>query len=1125
MTNDLQKSTISLLPLLFSFVVFSMVMVCGSCSEQKEKETGTAAEKVKEEKLFSSVPYGQSGVDFENTLVETAESNYYQYMYSYIGGGVAAADFDNDGLIDLFFTSNSNDNKLYRNKGKFQFEDITSRAGIEQRAGFDSGVSVADVNNDGWLDIYISRGGWQDEDNKFANMLYINNGDMTFTEKAAAFGLADTNRSIQATFFDYDKDNDLDVYVSNTPNITERTKVVDLNQVQKDPKSQLLKGSDRLYSNDGNGHFTDVSETAGILSDIGFGLNPQIGDLNNDGWPDIYVCNDFNVPDLVYINNQRGGFEERREEVVQHMSFNSMGSDIADIDNDGLMDLMTLDMNPEDYVRSKTTMAMTSIEQFDRMVNNGYHYQYMHNMLQLNNGNGTFSEIAQMAGMANTDWSWAILAADFDLDGFNDIFVTNGVYRDVIDRDKNSEILQLLRAKGSKPTAEDFLRYTQMLPQQKLVNYFFRNKGDLTFEDHSLQWTDSTATFSNGAAYADLDNDGDLDLIVNNINEKATLLKNNAIESGKGNFLQMTFEGPKANRFGEGVRVELHLSNGDIQTRQVVSSRGFLSSVGHKLHFGLTHQDSIESIEITWPDNKKQSIAKTAPNKHLRIRYAVAEKPEEKKEKASKNRVFEKVALNQQHQETAFNDYGLQVLLPHKLSQLGPAIAVADVNDDGYEDIYIGGAHRQTGKLLLGQPSLSFRERAITDFEKDKQREDVGACFFDADGDGDQDLYVVSGSYEFFSKPKLLQDRLYLNDGKGRFTKAMDKLPEMISAGSVVIANDYDQDGDTDLFVGGRVVPGKYPYAPNHYLLLNDKGNFTIASKQLTQGLEKLGMITDAIWTDMNDDQYVDLVVTGEWMGIEVLINEGGRLVKSDAYPTLASKIGWWNKLEIADVDNDGDKDIIAGNLGLNYKFHASEEEPFHVYTGDFDFNGVEDIMLAKYYKNKQVPVRGKVCMTQQMPHLAKKISSFNEFASKDLKGIVGPKLESALHYQATEFRSGIFLKDENQGYNFSPFVMKVQQYPINSIVYADFDGDNKKDILLAGNNYQSEVETTRADAGTGSFLKGKENGKFDYIPHQITGFFAHKDVRHLLPINHKNQTLIIVANNNSTHDLYHVKR
>lgn len=1107
---------------LWMFGIVAVLFIGTSCTDPKTKTE--LKEDKNEGKLFLSIPANESGIDFQNKLVETLESNYYQYMYTYIGGGVAAGDLNNDGLVDLYFTSNSSEDKLYINQGNLTFKDVTTQAGIQHKTGFNTGVTMADVNNDGFLDIYVSRGGWKDEDNKFANLLYINNGDMTFTEKAAELGLADANRTIQATFFDYDKDNDLDVYISNTPDITSRTQVLDLDKIQKDPKTLDLKGSDRLYNNDGTGHFTDVSEKAGLVYDIGFGLNPQVGDLNNDGWPDVYVCNDFNVPDLVYINNRNGTFTESRDKMFKHMSFNSMGSDMADINNDGLIDLMTLDMNPEDYVRSKTTMGMTSIDQFELMVDKGYHHQYMHNMLQLNNGNGTFSEISKMAGIGDTDWSWSILSADFDLDGYNDIFVTNGVYRDVIDKDKNNEILQILRQNGRKPTPEDFLQFAQMLPQQKLTNYFFRNKGDLTFENVSEKWGDLEPTFSNGAIYADLDNDGDLDVVVNNINDKATLLRNIAVDNKQNNYLKIDFASSGKNTFGVGTIANLYLKDGSKQTKQVVNTRGFLSSVPNTLNFGLGNNTAIEKLEIVWPDGKVQKLKDVKANQTLQLNYNQATDNSivvNKKE----NHLFTKIESNYSHIDPYFNDYSLQVLLPHKQSQTGPAVATGDVNNDGFEDVYLGGGHTQPGQLLMGKADGTFSSKNIQAFNADKQYEDQGACFFDADNDGDLDLYVVSGSYEFEINSPLLQDRLYLNNGKGEFLSSKNKIPQLLSSGSIVIPSDYDNDGDVDLFVGGRVIPGKYPYPATSYLLKNDKGVFTIATPELAPKLEHIGMVTDAVWADINGDNNMDLIVTGEWMGIEVFINNKGKLEKSSNYEALDAAKGWWNRILIADVDNDGDLDVVAGNLGLNYKFHASKEKPFHVYTNDFDYNGTEDIFLAKYYNDKQVPVRGKGCTAQQMPFLKSKIQSYQDFASRDIEGIVGPGIKTALHYQATEFRSGIFINNGKAGFAFKPFNNYIQKSPINSILFEDFDGDGVKDLLLAGNNYQSEVETTRADSGIGGYLKGDKQGNYKYVSHFESGFFADQDVRNMVLVHYNKQKLVFVINNNHNHEIFKVSK
>jgi hypothetical protein len=1104
---------------LFIVLIFSVF----SCNKQKLEQKSESTKKLVNEKLFTPLNSLDTGVDFVNILEETLESNYFQYNYTYIGAGVASADFNNDGLVDLFFTSNSNSNKLYLNKGNLKFEDITAASGIKNSKGFDTGVTVADVNNDGFLDIYICRGGWIDDENKFENLLYINNGDLTFTEKAKELGLNDANRSINAVFFDFDNDNDLDVYISNTPDVISKTKIVNIKSIQKDPATISQKGSDHLYENDGTGHFINISKKAGIKPELGFGLNPQVMDFNNDGYLDIYVSNDFNSPDLAYLNNGNGTFTESSDEIVKHMAFNSMGSDVADINNDGLFDFMALDMNPENYIRSKTTMGMVSLDQYDAMVKNGYHHQYMHNVLQLNNGNGTYSEISKLAGISNTDWSWAVLSADFDLDGYNDVYVTNGVYRDVIDKDKNNEILQILRQNGRKPTKQDFLGFAQMLPQQKLKNYFYKNNGDLTFDNVTDDWNTSENSFSNGATYADLDNDGDLDIVVNNINDNATILKNNAADSKLGDFIQFQFKGPEGNKFGNGAKVSLTLSNNEILTRQLINTKGFLSSVSNKLHFGLDKKHEVKKIDIVWNDGKKQAIHSLERNKLHIINY---EDSESVKKVAVKKapKLFQKLKSTIAHIDSEYNDYEHQVLLPHKLSQLGPAIAKTDLNNDGIDDVYVGGGHNQAGKIYFGRSNNSFKAKNTKAFVLDKRYEDTGACFFDADNDGDMDLYVVSGSYEFVNKPRLLFDRLYINNGNGNFVKSKGQLPQFASAGFVVTASDYDNDGDIDLFVGGRVIPGKYPYAPVSTLLINNKGKFSIGTKEKSVGLAQVGMVTDAVWYDINGDKQKDLIVCGEWMGIEVFLNTDGKLEKSKAYENLNSSIGWWNKLLIDDIDNDGDDDIVVGNLGLNYKYHASKEKPFHIYTKDFDYNGVEDIFLAKNYNNKQVPIRGKGCTAQQMPHLKRKITSYNSFANLDLKGIVGNGIKTALHYEAVEFRSGIF-KNEGGKYVFEAFLNEAQKSPINSILYHDFDKDGIKDLLMAGNNYQSEIETTRADAGVGVFLKGEGDGNYKNVSSLESGFFADKDIRNMYLLKGKLKDYIFIANNNDKQEIYSFKK
>jgi hypothetical protein len=1094
-----------------------MVLILNSCKKESKE--------IKERQLFTIVPSNSTGVSFSNNITETEDFYYYKYIYSYNGGGVASADFNNDGYEDLFFVSNTEESKLYINSGNFKFTDQTKSSGISIASGFSAGVTVVDINNDGLLDIYISRGGWFNDEKKCANLLFINKGNLKFEEQAAAYGLDDSNRSTQTVFFDFDKDGDLDVYIVNAPYSNKRMEnLIDLKTIKNDSTTKALGGSDSFYENIGNNKFVNISENAGIVPDIAFGLNAQVGDLNNDGWLDIYVNNDFEMPDFAYINNQDGTFSDQRETMFKHQSFYSMGGDIADINNDGLFDMVVLDMNPEDYVRSKTTMSMMSIDKFNTMINNGYHYQYMHNVLQLNNGNNTFSEIANMAGVANTDWSWASLLADFDLDGYNDIYITNGVFRDVIDKDVSNTILELIKQKGRKPTNKEYLEYTKMLPQQKLNNYFFKNDKNLSFSNVSNQWVNEKPTFSNGAVYTDLDNDGDLDIVVNNINDEATILKNNAVETNKGNFLQLEFKGPTNNLFGVGTTIHLNTADNKMQTRQLINSRGYLSSVSSKIHFGLSSNETIKNLEIIWPDGKTQQLQNVNPNQTIKINYDEASNNLASNYLSSENKMFTEKIFQFAHKDSVFDDFNIQVLLPHKLSQLGPAFAKADVNNDGIEDIYLGGAYMQPGQLLMGQPAGNFEQLENPAFSADALYEDIGATFFDIENDGDLDLYVVSGSYEFYESSPLLRDRIYLNNGQGIFETCVRCIPEFYSSGSVVAAADYDKDGDVDLFVGGRLMPGKYPHPPSSHLLINEDGIFKIRTFKLAKELEKIGMVTDAKWADIDQDKDLDLIVTGEWMGIEVFENNNGTLTRNDKYKMLSDTKGWWNKILVEDVDNDGDLDIIAGNLGLNYKFHATKEKPFEVYTKDFDFNGTEDIFLAKYYNGKQVPIRGKGCSAQQIPDLKNKIKTYQDFANRDLEGILGSQIKTALHYSITEFRSGIFLNEANGQFVFTPFNNEMQTSPINSILFEDFDGDVKKDLLMAGNNYQSEVETTRADAGIGFYLKGNGMGDFKYVHNTKTGFYADKDVRGMLLLKSFNTKHILIVNNNNKHDLFDLK-
>jgi hypothetical protein len=1084
--------------------------------------------------LFEKIESSFSGLDFINKIEETEDANYFKYMYMYIGGGVACADFDKDGLEDLFIISNSFNSKLYKNLGDFKFEDITESSNIVKRPGFDVGAAVADVNKDGWLDIYITRGGWKDENGGFENMLYINNGisklpngktGVTFTERAKEFNLADANRGIAATFFDYDQDGDIDLFLSNTPDFESKGNVVlDLDKVALDLKTPLQKGMDKLYRNDGNNHFLDVSLAAGIKPDIGFGLSPQVGDVNNDGWMDIYVCNDFRIPDFLYINNQDGTFTDKRNESLKHMSFNSMGSDIADINNDGLMDIFTLDMNPEDYIRSSTTMGSTSQYLFELMVEKNHHRQYMHNMLQLNNGNGTFSEIANMAGVANTDWSWACLMADFDLDGNNDIFVSNGVFRDVIDRDVNDEILKTLQARGRKPTDADFLEFAKKLPQQKLNNYFFKNNGDLTFTDKSSKWINQQPTFSNGATYADLDNDGDLDLVISNINDELDILKNKSIELGLGSFVKLNLEGPPTNLTGIGTTVKLYLDSDEILSRQLLTTRGFLSAVSATLHFGLKKASKIIKTEVIWPNGMIQEVDKIELNSLNTIKYNAATVKPYQSEKNIADEVFTQIPFDFRHQEIPFDDFKIQALIPQKYSQLGPALAVADVNGDGLEDFYIGGGLKQAGRLYIGKSTGGFQLSKQPEIEANSPTEDTDAVFFDVDGDKDMDLIVLTGSSENDLANFGVMHHLFINDGKGNLKQDFDKLPKIDGIGSVVKISDFDRDGDQDIFIGNRMVPGYYPLSPSSHLLINNQGLYEDFTAYIAPQLERVGMVTDAQWADIDNDNDIDLIVCGEWMGITVFENNDNIFTISEAFMSLKKHTGWWNKILIEDVDDDGDNDIIAGNFGLNSKYKATEDFPLIIYGNDFDNNGQVDPILTTWYGKKQVPIRGRAAFIQQMPVLGNKSTTFKGFANKSIQELLGEAIENALKLEASDLRSGMFINNGNNNFEFHAFAPIVQSTLINSILFEDFDGDGHKDLLLAGNNYLIENETTRMDAGNGVYLKGDGKGKFSYVPNYLHNFWTQGDVRKLLTVKNGKNSFVLVANNNDFLQLYSYK-
>lgn len=1064
-----------------------------------------------EKTLFVQQLPGASGINFSNVIKETDSLNYFKFPYIYMGGGVSLGDINNDGLVDIYFTANQNANKLYLNKGNLKFEDITDQAGVVGNELWNTGSAMIDINNDGYLDIYVCVSGLTANRK---NLLYINNGDSTFTESASKYGIDDNGHSTQASFMDYDQDGDMDLYVANYPPAKPSTPIAYYKSKMENP---TLEESDHLYRNNGNNTFTDVTEAAGILN-FGLTLSANIGDFNNDGWPDIYVSNDFTSPDYFYINTKDGRFKEVSKIYLKHTSLYGMGADIADYNNDGLLDLMQLDMTAEDNRRLKANMSGMNPASFWEVVNDSMHYQYMQNSLQLNRGlddegNLIFSEVSRIAGVSTTDWSWSSLFADLDNDGWKDIYITNGSRRDV----NNSDYFKKLKKKtlfGAKLSIDDI----NNIPSEKIENYAYQNNGDLTFSNVSKNWGLNLKGFSTGTAYADLDNDGDLDIVINNVDSIATVYKNNGNENHLNHYLRFKLKGSASNLNGIGAKITLQ-NKGVKQFQELYLTRGFQSSVEPVVHFGLGDLKTIDSVNVVWPDGKSQLLLNLKADKVYTLNYKDASDSKASTAENTKQ-LFKNITSENKisftHQETFFDDYALQSLLPYDFSNLGPKLAVADVNNDGLEDVFLGNGSGFASALFLQQSDGNFKLSSNKAFDTDKFFEDMGAAFFDADGDGDNDLYVVSGSYEFKPDSPYLQDRLYLNNGQGIFTKSKN-LPVVNASGSVVKPADFDNDGDIDLFVGGRIVPGKYPLPANSYILQNNgKGVFTDVTSDIAPQFLNLGLVTDAIWTDYNNDKKLDLIVTGDWMPISIFKNDNNHFIDQTKEAALINSSGWWSSISQGDFDNDGDMDYIVGNLGLNYKSKATEKEPFEVYAKDFDNNGSLDIVLSYFNDGKLYPVRGRSCTSGQNPEIAEKFPTYNQFSVADVKQVYGEEeLKDALHYQAKVFTSSYMENLGNGQFKISALPNLAQLSSINKTLIEDYDGDGNLDCVIAGNLYESEIETTRNDSSIGLFLKGDGLGNFKAISRLESGFFAPGDVKDMLPVSAKDHSkFIIVASN-----------
>jgi len=1084
-------------------LIFIITTLC-SCSKSKINDSNT-------ETRFSLLTPDLTNITFNNTIKEDYYNFFGVFNYAYNGAGVAIGDINNDNLPDIYFVGNQVNDKLYINKGNFVFEDITTKAGILPKKAWHNGVVMVDINGDDLLDIYITTGGWNEPKENRKNLLYINQGNNTFKEAAEAYGVGDQGFSITASFFDMDNDNDLDLYVTNRP----KDFFLDSKTILKGKQLSIDSYSDKLYENK-NGKFDDISVEKGIKNTFGYGLGLATSDLDKDGNVDIYVGNDFFENDYYFKNKGKGIFQEQIQNFSNHISYYTMGVDVMDINNDGFEDLFALDMFPEDYVRSKTTMAPMNVRLYNTHLSQGFYNQYMHNVLNLNNGNGFFSDISQLSGVHNTDWSWACLGADFDNDGDKDIFVSNGYKRDLWDRDANQKRQEYLSKpiNKSKSPNQIIKEIVNLYPSVKLQNYIFENKGNLSFANKASEWGLKDLSFSNGAAFGDLDNDGDLDLVVNNIDNEAFIYRNNSEDIANANFLKIKLKGAATNSKGLGSKITIYHQD-SIQYQEFKTTRGYLSSVEPIIHFGLGNINKVDSIQVVWNDHKKNVIKDITSNQQITIDYknSINTQPIRKNKHTplfiEKNKDF--FEITPAHIENEYDDYKNQVLLPHKLSSLGPALATGDINNDGLEDFYFGGAKDQSSILLLQTSNTTFTESKQSAFTKDQSQEDVFARFFDVDNDDDLDLYVVSGGNEFEQQNKFYVDRLYLNDGKGNFTKSSN-IPEIKTSGSCVIPIDFDNDGDLDLFVGSRHIPHRYPHPPSSFILENVNGKYTNVTDQVAPAFKNLGMVTSAVSSNIDNDPSEELLIVGEWMKIRVFKLKEGVYKEITDTIGLEHTHGWWNQIEPSDLDGDGDIDFVVGNLGLNYKYKASQEKPFYIFADDYDQNGTQDVFLAKEIDDKLVPIRGKECSSEQLPHLKEKFKSYREFANAELFDIIETDQKSGIKYIAETFASIVLIND-NGKFVIKELPVEAQFSVINGIIIEDFNKDGIQDILIGGNRFEVEIETTRSDASIGLVLLGSTSGKFTPISHKESGIFLPYNVKQIKKINiDQNKTGVLVG-------------
>lgn len=1083
--------------------------------------------------LFIRKDASETGVFFSNDIIENDSVNVVDYYYCYNGGGVAVGDFNLDSLPDLFFTGNMVSSRLYLNQGNLSFNDITEQAGVATQ-DWVMGVSVVDINADGWLDIYLSAAGPKHQAS-YKNLLFINQGvdeqgNLSFQEMASAYGIADSTFSVQSTFLDYDRDGDLDMFL-----LTNHVDFVDKSYIYE--KSYPVTNGltrDRLYENmgvvDSLGHpfFVDVSEKAGIHYE-GYGLGIAVDDLNGDNWPDVYVANDFMPNDYVYLNQQDGTFKEVASQTQRHQSYNGMGVDIADINQDLLPDVMVVDMLPRNNERRKTMMAGMNYERFLMEMEAGYVPQFMRNSLQLNRGVDQqglpqFSDVSQLAGVHDTDWSWSTLFADFDNDGKRDIYITNGFVKDITDLDFVN-YKAAATTFGTRQSKEEKKReIIKLLKGVKISNYIFQNKGHLGFEDRSEAWGIESPSYSNGAAYADLDNDGDLDMVVNNINDPAFIFENQLNkQEEKNHFLKIQLKGKTPDVDGIGAKVFLYHQNNQ-QYYYHTPTRGYLSSMHVPLHFGLGTAASVDSLEVYWSDGQYQKIKQIQADRTLVIDYQDAERAPAVTDTASTilTRANDQYHLHYQHEENRYNDFSSDPVLPKAYSRGGPAIAVGDVDGKNGDDFFIGGAIGFPGTLFLQNADGTYTERKVN--IDDAHLEDMGALLFDADQDEDLDLYVVSGGSEFKAGAKEYQDRFYLNDGSGHFTRSSGALPSMDTSGSCVVGADYDQDGDIDLFVGGRYQPGAYPTAPRSYLLERSGGRFVNVTEAKSEELMHIGMVNAAVWTDFDQDGWTDLIVAGEWMPATFFQNQQGQLVNVTKQTGLEHLHGWWNSIHPADIDQDGDMDYILGNMGTNVDYQPTPQYPVQIFARDFDDNGKLDPILAHYLPNQKdekelVPFHGRDDIFKQLIVLKKQFRDYESYAHAGLAEVIPSQhLSQSEQWKAETFASSMIINEGDGKFRQKPLPVEAQFSSVYGILAEDFNQDNHIDLFITGNSYTQEVMYGWLDASLSLLMLGDGRGNFTPVSPQQSGLFLHADMKSLASlVNEKGEKIILVTANSDS--------